>query len=166
MKENGPPGPLVWARREKRQSGPGGPLSFEANASGDWYNPVTGRRLVQGWQIESLLPVARSAYAAIETVLAVPRWREMRVRRIFADVREQDILAGKFSRRELAPFASDGDEQGFWIDGAAQVDVGRLLAASRAQWFAAGRLVERTVDLGAELATRELVVNGTGLAAA
>ncbi len=135
-------------------------------AAAGMINPITGRRLVKGWQIESLLPLARAAYATIETGLGVPLWREMRVRRIFADAREREIFSTKFSRGELAPFVVQHDEVGFWVEGAAQVDVGRLLAASRARWLARGRLVERAVDGRAELLSRELVVDCTGLAAA
>ena len=144
----------------------GGHAGAASAAAAGMINPITGRRLVMGWQIVSLLPVARTAYGAIERALGVTLWREMRVRRIFADAREREIFSEKFARGELAPFATGGDEQGFWIDGAAQVEVGRLLAASRARWLAAGRLMERAVDIGAELVARELVVDCTGLAAA
>ncbi len=143
-----------------------GHASATSAAAAGMINPITGRRLVKGWQIETLLPIARAAYTAIETVLGVPLWREMRVRRIFADAREREIFSGKFARGELAPFVSDYDEQGCWIGGAAQVDVGRLLAASRARWLVAGRLGERAVDLGAEFPPCDLVVDCTGLAAA
>jgi glycine/D-amino acid oxidase-like deaminating enzyme len=35
-------------------------------------NPVTGRRIVQTWMIETLLPYAVNAYAAIQTKLNIP----------------------------------------------------------------------------------------------
>lgn len=126
-------------------------------------NPITGRRLVKSWRVETLLPMARAAYRALEAELGVPLWREMRVRRLFADDRERRAFAEKQASGELAPFARAADENGFWIESAAHVDVGRLLAAARARWRAQGRLREIAADAQAESARHALAIDCTGL---
>ena len=111
------------------------------SAAAGLINPITGRRRVKSWRIETLLPIARAAYAELETTLGVPLWRPMRVRRLFADERERSVFAEKWARGELAPFVvENADDAGFWIHDAARVDLGVLLAAARTRWRAAGCL--------------------------
>ena len=129
-------------------------------------NPITGRRLVKTWMGESLLPLARSTYREMEAALGIPLWREMRVQRLFADEAERRAFEGKFARGELAPFAAAADENGFWIEGAARVDLAGLLTAARARWKAGGRLLETEMDVAAEAERHALVIDCTGLAAA
>ena len=120
-------------------------------------NPITGRRLVKSWRVDSLLPAARATYRRIENELGVRVWHEMRVRRLFADERERAVFAQKFARGDLAPFASAADDEGFWIRDAARVDFRTLLNASRAHWQQEGRFVN------ADAARRSgLVIDCTG----
>lgn len=128
-------------------------------------NPITGRRLVPGWRIGELLPAARAAYREIEAALGVPLWRELRVRRIFADAGERAAHAGKSAHGELAPYAGAADAGGFWIEGAARVDLAALLAHARARWQRTGRWREGPVDPAAEAARHDLAIDCTGLAA-
>src|SRR5688572_5509662 len=109
-------------------------------------NPITGQRIVKSWKIESLLPVAREAYRAFEQELGVPLWREMRVRRLYLNDAERRVLAEKQARGELADYAGANDGEGFWIEGAAHVDVGTMIAAARARWRVAGVLQEGCGD--------------------
>ena len=129
-------------------------------------NPITGRRLVKSWRVESLLPMARESYRAFEAVLGVPVWREMRVRRWFADDRESRVFAEKQARGDLAPYAGAADAAGFWINQAARVDTTALLAAARVRWKAMGWLREESVDIAAELENFDLVIDCTGVAGA
>src|SRR5687768_9443239 len=104
-------------------------------------NPITGRRFVKSWRIETLLPAAGVAYREMEKAVGRPIWREIRVRRLFADDRERRLAHGKYERGELAPYVvAPPDETGFWIEGAARADVAALLSATRARWRAAGKL--------------------------
>lgn len=114
-------------------------------AAAGMVNPITGRRLVKTWQAELLLPLARETYRAIGAELGAPVWHDLRVRRLFADERERGIFLRKSAQGELAPFARGGDDEGFWIDGAARVELRRLLGALRARWLGQGRLREATV---------------------
>src|SRR5882724_11305977 len=99
-------------------------------------NPITGQRIVKSWRVDTLLPTARESYRAFEKQLGVPLWREMRVRRLYLNEAERRVLAEKQARGELADYAGANDGEGFWIEGAARVDVGRMIAVARARWLA------------------------------
>lgn len=129
-------------------------------------NPVTGRRLVKSWRVDALLPAARTAFAGVEAGLGVALWHDVSVRRLWLDDREPAVLARKLGTGELAPYGSGGDESGFWIRGAARVDFGLLLSASRARWQAAGRWREGEVEPGAALDAAGVVIDCTGAAGA
>ncbi|MCX6952279.1 MAG: hypothetical protein NTV51_08960, partial [Verrucomicrobia bacterium] len=127
-------------------------------------NPITGRRLVPSWQIDRLMPVARTAYRELGAALGVPLWRDMRVRRLFADDRERRVLAEKRARGELGAHAGEADGEGFWIEGAARVDLPALLAAARERWRAQGRLLAENLDPRTEQMNYEVVIDCSGLA--
>jgi glycine oxidase len=131
-------------------------------------NPITGRRLVKSWRIETLLPAAGVAYREIGKALGRPIWRSIRVRRLFADEREKRVATDKYERGELAPYVvAAPDETGLWIEGAARVDVSALLSASRARWRAAGKLREEALgDPATEADKHDLVVDCRGVAGA
>lgn len=124
-------------------------------------NPVTGRRLVESWRVRGLRPLAVETYRRLEAALGVKLWQEMRVRRRFADERERRILVEKRARGELAPWAGAADDDGFWIEGAARVDLPRLLAAARQRWRSTGQLREARLDWGTA-GQREIVIDCTG----
>jgi glycine oxidase len=117
-----------------------GPAIAASQVAAGIVNPITGRRLVKSWRIDDLLPAARSAYRDLEAELHVELWREMRMRRLYANKREARVLVEKEGRGELAPFLGATDELGFWIEGAAQVDLRLLLATARERWRLHGRL--------------------------
>lgn len=163
---------LAW---ELEQAGIGfslvdpGPAGAATTAAAGIINPITGRRLVKSWRIETWRPAARETYRALEAGLGVPLWRDLRVRRRFADERERNTWREKHARGELAPYAGVADDDGFWIEQAARVDLGALMAAARAKWLATGRLREETfsaVDLERETARHALVIDCTGRMAA
>ena len=129
-------------------------------------NPVTGRRLVKSWRIDTALPLARAAYRGIESAWGVKVWREMRVRRIFRDERERRTGAEKTARGELAPYVVAAETDGLWIEGAARVDLPVLLAAAQEHWMRSGCWLRETIDLEAETARHDLVVDCRGLAGA
>lgn len=125
-------------------------------------NPITGQRIVKSWRVDTLLPLARETYRAIEQALGVPLWREMRVRRLYLDENERRVLAEKQARGDLLDYAGSTDGDGFWIEGAARVDPAALIAASRARWRAAGVLREERVDLRRARAEHDLVIDCCG----
>ena len=126
-------------------------------------NPVTGRRLVKTWRVETLLSQARETYRLMGDALGVPLWRELRVRRLFADDVERAAFHRKRQSGELAPFVTEaGDEAGFWIEQAARVDLPLMLTAMRARWEAQGRLQVRRADLLVEATQYAWVIDCTG----
>ncbi len=125
-------------------------------------NPITGQRIVKSWRVDTLLPLARETYRAIEGALGVPLWREMRVRRLFREESERRVLAEKQTRGDLLDYAGASDGDGFWIEGAARVDAAALMAASRERWRAAGVLREERVDLRRAREEHSLVIDCTG----
>ncbi len=128
-------------------------------------NPITGRRLVKTEGFETLRPAARACYGAIETELGEGLWREMRVRRWFADERERAVFAEKRVSGALAPFVDSGDDDGFWIGGAARVELGRLIERSRERWRKRGVLREERVDSVAEKAGGGIAIDCRGIEA-
>jgi glycine/D-amino acid oxidase-like deaminating enzyme len=138
-----------------------------STAAAGLINPVTGRRLVKSWRVDALLPLAREVYGAIGTAWEVPLWRELGVRRRWADERERTVHARKQASGELAPYAPEpADESGFWIRGAARVDPGVLLGAARARWLATGRLRPGRIDPREETDRHGWVIDCSGRAAA
>lgn len=132
-------------------------------------NPITGRRFVKSWRIDTLLPQARATYRELESALGVLLWREMRVRRLFADEGERLAATAKYEKGEFAPYVSSGmDEAGFWIHGAGRIDLARLLEVARERWRRQGRLRPDLLTLGggAETDNFHLVVDCTGVTGA
>jgi glycine oxidase len=125
-------------------------------------NPITGQRIVKSWRIDTLLPIARESYRAFEKELGLPLWREMRVRRLYLNERERRVLAEKQAKGELADYAGANDGDGFWIEGAAHVDLGAMITAARSRWLAAGLMREQRVEFAAIRHGYDLVVDCTG----
>jgi glycine oxidase len=148
-----------------------GPAHAASSAAAGLLNPITGRRLVRSWRYDALLPLARETYRTLETALGVPLWREMRVRRLFADDRERAVFTEKFRRGELAPYVTEAaDASGFWIHGAARVDLPALLAAARARWQRGGKLTTADPawphETSASPSSPALMIDCTGAAVA
>jgi glycine oxidase len=143
-----------------------GPAGRASAVAAGMINPITGQRLVKSWRVEELLPFARQCYHGMEAELGVKIWREMRVRRSWRNDSERDIFIAKrgggATGDSLAPFAGASDEDGFWIEGAAQVDVPALLETTHRRWLAAGCLVEGKTDPAALRVRHELVILCTG----
>lgn len=145
-----------------------GSADTATRAAAGLLNPITGRRLVKSRRVDVLLPAARAAYRELEAAFGVRLWRELRVRRYFADEREGRVFGEKQARGELAPYvaAGDADEAGFWIEGAARVDLAALLDAAQARWRQQGRLRTVAANLVGETKRHDLVIDCTGVAGA
>lgn len=129
-------------------------------------NPITGQRLAKSWKFEKCFPIAQASYQALERELGKSLWHTMRVRRIFADERERAVGANPRRRAELKTFIESADNDGWWIRGAARVDLGTLLAASRERWVLAGKLRTETMDVERALPNHDLVIDCRGVAGA
>jgi len=129
-------------------------------------NPVTGQRLVKSWRIDEELAPALALYRDIEASLKIALVRSMRVRRIFRNEHERHVYSEKKTGGDLAPYAGDGDDDGFWIEGGARVDTAALIEAVRVWLRASGRLREETISAEQALSKCELVIDCTGAAVA
>ena len=125
-------------------------------------NPITGRRLVKSWRVETLLPMARECFRAIEQSWGVTLWRDMRIRRIFADEKQRDVFRQKQRSCELAPYVGASDDEGFWIEGAARVDLAALITAARNRWRSAGILREERSTWTSLATDHDLVIDCAG----
>lgn len=143
-----------------------GHASAATMAAAGIINPITGRRLVKSWRVDEWLAPVRARYADISADLGASLWRDMRVRRLFGDERERRIFAQKRAAHELAPFAGADDEAGFWINGAARVDLQALLEASRLRWQQCGGLRATVVNSESAIAEFACVIDCTGAAGA
>lgn len=126
-------------------------------------SPITGQRLMKSWRVDTMLPMARDVYTGLEQELGMPLWREMRVRRFYVNEEERRRLAEK-QADGLHDYTSRHDGEGFWIEGAARVDVPRLIAAMRERWLRRGRLREAGVGRGEVEERYSLVIGCQGAA--
>jgi glycine oxidase len=143
-----------------------GPAGAASAVAAGIVNPIAGRRLAPAWRSTELVPLARETYRELGGRLGVPLWRDLRMRRFLRDDRERRIFADRLAGGELAPWLGAVESDGFWIEGAGQVDLPALLAAARRHWRAAGRLTEGKVDpavLRSRFAT-VILCNGAALA--
>jgi glycine oxidase len=129
-------------------------------------NPITGRRMVKSWNFEKLLPAARAGYRELEGVLGVPLWRDMRIRRIFADERERAMGAHLQERAELSTYIESVDDSGWWIRGAARIDLPALLAATRQRWLSKRKLRTEAIDGPSVAGQHALVIDCRGVSGA
>ncbi len=125
-------------------------------------NPITGQRIAKSWRVDTLLPLARETYRTIEREWGLSLWRDMRVRRFYLNEDERRVLAEKQARGELADYAVATDGDGFWVEGAARVDIAELVRAARARWIAEGRLRQENIDIPAVRPAYGLVIDCTG----
>lgn len=123
-----------------------GPATAASRVGAGLITPVTGRRWVKTWGVDAWLDPALALYREIEDVVGVPLVRRLRVRRRFRDEADREMLAAKVTRGELAPYVTAWDDDGAWIEGAAQVDTAALIATLRRRWREAGCLREATIS--------------------
>jgi glycine/D-amino acid oxidase-like deaminating enzyme len=68
---------------------PGIPSS--SSVAGGLFNPVTGRRFVRSWMIETLLPAAENVYRRMEKELAIKVFHQLPITRFISGPEEKDI---------------------------------------------------------------------------
>ena len=66
-----------------------GSLSSSKIAAGV-INPITGRRFVKSWHVDTLLSSAKQTYQALEKVLNIPIWHERRILRTLTNAEEEN----------------------------------------------------------------------------
>lgn len=130
--------------------------------AGGMVNPVTGRRMVASWRAAEVMPVAMETYRELADKLGAQIWRDLRIRRLFADDQERDLHVARQSTGSLTSFITSADNAGCWIEPAGQVNLHVLLATSAAWWRRTNRLREGSVQLLAEVDHYALVIDCRG----
>ena len=103
-------------------------------------NPITGRRFVKSWMIDTLLPFAKSTYLSLEKELGLSLWEEMDIIRFFSTTSEENNWLAKttwpgyerylntnIKTEALPPFLVRGTGYG-GVKGA-KMDLGKLIGA-------------------------------------
>lgn len=121
-------------------------------------NPVTGRRFVKSWMIETLLPFAKSTYQAIENQLNIHLYHEKNILRALANPKEENDWLARATEPGYTPFLaekSDPENYSQYLHapyafgetkGSAQVDLPALIAAYRADLKANDEFLEEQFD--------------------
>jgi glycine/D-amino acid oxidase-like deaminating enzyme len=114
-------------------------------------NPVTGRRIVQTWMIETILPFAVNAYESIEQIIGKTILKKAPVIAIHPSAQMQESFAYRLEHdnvylykmdvKQLAnffktPFGIGGIDQCYWLD------LNTLLSAWRAHLIERGNYIE------------------------
>jgi len=133
-------------------------------------NPVTGRRFVKSWMIETLLPFAKTTYQAIESQLNIQIYHEKNILRALANPKEENDWLARATEPAYTPYlAEKADPENYGrhlhapyafgeTKGSAQVDLPELIAAYRADLKANDEFLEEGFDYQAILFQEDGVV--------
>ncbi len=106
-------------------------------------NPVTGRRFVKSWMIETLLLFAKATYQSLENQLGISIYHEKSVLRALSNPGAENDWLARATEPDYAPFLKEKADPGTYqqylhapyawgeTTGSAQVDVGMLMLAYR-----------------------------------
>lgn len=108
-------------------------------------SPLTGRRLVPTWRFAEWREEVWNIYRYWEHELGLPLVREVKIRRFFQNEEQRGWFESRRAVPEVAAWVTDIDDHGWGLQGALQVETGRLIAALRERWQRRGQLVERRV---------------------
>lgn len=103
-------------------------------------NPITGRRFVKSWMIETFMPFAKNTYQEIEAILEIQVWKDMDIIRFFINNAEGNNWLSKttwegydkFLKKEKdADYLTNFifDKAGYGTVKGAKVDLGKLVKA-------------------------------------
>jgi len=101
-------------------------------------NPITGRRFVKSWMIETFLPFAKATYQDFEKALDVPVWQDMDIIRFFANNAEGNNWLSKttwegydhyLKKEKNGDYLTNliNDKAGFGTVVGAKVDLGKVI---------------------------------------
>ena len=105
-------------------------------------NPITGRRFVKSWMIETFLPFAKKTYQEIEQELDIQVWKDMEIIRFFASNAEGNNWLSKTTWEGYEKYLNTNkkadylkqiifDEAGFGTVNGAKVDLGTVISTFR-----------------------------------
>jgi len=120
-------------------------------------NPITGRRFVKSWMIETLMPLARETYREIETTLDIQAWKDMDIIRFFANNAEGNNWLSKttwegydkwLKKEKDGAYLADIiiDEAGFGTVNGAKVDLGLVVKTMKTYFQEKGKIRSELFD--------------------
>ncbi len=120
-------------------------------------NPITGRRFVKSWMIETLLPFAKQTYQEMEAIAESSLWKEVPIVRYFQTTAEGNNWLSKtsydgyeqfLSQKKLPEYLHDviKDTGGYGIINGAQVNVGLLVQYFRQAFLDKKILINQAFD--------------------
>lgn len=121
-------------------------------------NPITGRRFVKSWRVDSLIPFARNTYRELEQKLGISLYYERNILRALAGPGEENAWLARSGEPGYQHYILDRAEPGAYagkikqaysygeVRHSAQVDVGLLVEAYRQYLEQKGAYREETFD--------------------
>ncbi|MFN8305080.1 MAG: FAD-dependent oxidoreductase [Saprospiraceae bacterium] len=145
---------MAWALRQRGAQvhliDADAPTSSSSVAAGI-INPVTGKRYVKSWGVETFWPAARQFYGELEQYLGVRFWHETPILRLLTTHLESNDWAARCALADYADWLGERPDAGAWspylhprfqfglIQKSARVDFSALLPAFRQKWQQEGR---------------------------
>lgn len=114
-------------------------------------NPVTGRRIVKGWLIDELIPVAKRIYSDLEIKLGAKFYHEKNVLRVLFSIQDENLWLEKTGDALVERYVVESNDYGKFtgkisegeaigeVQHSAQVDMPLLLEKSK-EYFIQNRI--------------------------
>lgn len=121
-------------------------------------NPVTGRRIVKGWLIDDLIPVAKTFYERLENLLDQKFYHQRNVLRVLFSIKEENLWLEKTGDALVEKYVIESNDYGLFkdkiIEGealgevqySAQVDMPLLLEKSKEYFISKKMMNVETFD--------------------
>lgn len=139
---------MTWALRQRGAQvhliDSDAPTSSSRVAAGI-INPVTGKRFVKSWGVESFLPAARLFYKSLEAYLGISFWHETPILRLLRATQEVNDWSSRCGMPDYAEWLGERAYAGTWlpylhagfsfgeIRNSVRVDFSQLLPAFRSK---------------------------------
>jgi len=115
-------------------------------------NPVTGRRIVKGWLIDELIPVAKTFYERLEKLLEQKFYHPKNVLRVLFSIKEENLWLEKTGDALVEKYVLESNDYGLFknkitegealgeVQYSAQIDMPLLLEKSK-EYFSNKKLM-------------------------
>ncbi len=121
-------------------------------------NPITGRRYVKSWKVDTLIPFAKETYRSLEVLLGISIFHPRPIIRTLFNVREENDWLARTADPAYAPYMQDvADLENYQdhsikafsygeLKHSAQVDIGLLAKTYRLLFKEKDQLLEEKFD--------------------
>lgn len=152
---------MAWALRQRGAQvhliDADAPTSSSSVAAGI-INPVTGKRYVKSWGVETFWPAAKQFYSELEQYLETKFWHETPILRLLPTHLESNDWASRCALPDYADWLGERPDAGAWapylhprfqigfIRKSVRVDFSTLLPAFRQKWQTEGLFSIASID--------------------